>query len=210
MTAPLTLADIADVRAYERERPAFRAAVIELKRRRRVALGPVVSVVFEHRDTVRFQVQEMARAEGLVTDAAIQHELDTYNPMVPGPGWCCASVLVELTTPEEVREWLRALVGIERHLVLRLPGDAEVRGVPADRRWGHRARPDVTAAVHLVRFDVTADALVGGGPGADAEGDVGVVLASDHPAYAAATTLPAATVAELVADVAGGPVPPSP
>ena len=67
----LTLDDIADVRAYEREREAFKAKVIAMKQRRRLALGPFVSVVFENRDTIRHQIQEMARVERLVTDEEI-------------------------------------------------------------------------------------------------------------------------------------------
>ena len=82
----LTLLDIADLRAYEREREDFQARIIELKKRRRVQVGPVVTLVFESRDTVRFQVQEMARAERMLTDAQIQQELDVYNPLIPGPG----------------------------------------------------------------------------------------------------------------------------
>ena len=84
----LTLADIADVRAYERERAEFRAHVMEIKRRRRLAFGTIVTLMFENRDTMRLQVQEMARVEKLATDEEIQIEIDTYNPMIPEPGHC--------------------------------------------------------------------------------------------------------------------------
>ena len=67
MNTPLTIDDIVDQRAYEREREAFRAHVIDLKRRRRVPVGPFVTLVFENRDTIRFQIQEMARAEKIIT-----------------------------------------------------------------------------------------------------------------------------------------------
>ena len=93
MSRKLTLADIADVRAYERERDEFRAAVIELKRRRRLSFGTIITLMFENRDTMRFQIQEMARVEKLVTDDEIQDELDTYNPMIPEPGQLCATAL---------------------------------------------------------------------------------------------------------------------
>ncbi|HEX7096666.1 MAG TPA: DUF3501 family protein, partial [Acidimicrobiales bacterium] len=75
MTRKLTLDDIADFRAYERERKAFRQHVIELKQRRRVPVGPFITFVFENRDTIRFQIQEMARVEKLYSDEAILHEL---------------------------------------------------------------------------------------------------------------------------------------
>jgi hypothetical protein len=79
----LTLDDIADLRAYEREREAFREQVIALKKRRRVGVGPFVTFVFENRETIRFQIQEMARVERILTDEGIQTELDTYNPLIP-------------------------------------------------------------------------------------------------------------------------------
>ena len=126
--APLELADIADVRAYEREREDFRARIIALKRRRRVPVGPVVSLVFENRETIRFQVQEMARVEGLQTDAAVQSELDTYNTLIPEPGHLSATMFIELVSWAEMEKWLPPLVGIERSVELRLgEGDSTDR-----------------------------------------------------------------------------------
>ena len=189
----LTLADIADVRAYEREREAFRAHVIELKRRRRVHLGTVVTVVFENRDTMRFQVQEMARVERLDTDQAIQDELDVYNPLIPEPGQLCATLFLELTSEGQMREWLPKLVGIERSLVFRLPDGSEVRCEVEAAHASQLTREHVTAAVHFVdfRFD----------PHQVAAFVDGVVLAVDHPAYAEAVELSPVTVAELRTDL---------
>ena len=93
----LTLDDIADMRAYEREREQFRQRVIELKRRRRVGVGPHVTLVFENRDTIRFQIQEMARIERLYSDAQIEIELAVYNPLIPEAGHLSATLFVELT-----------------------------------------------------------------------------------------------------------------
>jgi hypothetical protein len=87
----LTLDDIADHRAYERERPTFRAQMLALRRRRRVTLGPIIAVAFESRETIRYQIQEMARAEKLMTDDDIQAELDAYNPLIPTPSRLCAT-----------------------------------------------------------------------------------------------------------------------
>src|SRR5690606_19012421 len=81
--AKLTIDDISDLRAYERERDEFRRHVIALKKRRRVHVGPFVTLVFENRDTIRFQIQEMARVERLITDEAIEQELAIYNPLIP-------------------------------------------------------------------------------------------------------------------------------
>src|SRR3954453_12803271 len=105
-TRKLTLDDITDLRAYERERAEFRADIIELKKRRRVGVGPFVTLVFENRDTVRFQVQEMARAERIADDDAIQAELDVYNPLIPQPGELVATMFIELTSKDELQEWL--------------------------------------------------------------------------------------------------------
>jgi len=194
----LTLDDIYDLRAYEHERDEIRARVIALKRRRRIALGPLVSVVFENRETVRFQVQEMVRAERMLTDAQVQAELDTYNPLIPQPGELSATVFVELTDEGLLREWLPKLVGIEHTLELRLgaPGSAAevVAGVPDAAHEEALTRSDVTATVHYVRFRLTPDQvdLFAGGPD---------FLAVAHPAYEHGTELASAEREELLRDL---------
>ena len=94
----LTVDDIIDLRAYERERDDFRRRIIELKRSRRVALGPIMSIVFENTDTMRWQVQEMARAERMLRDEQIAHEVETYNELIPDAGELSATLLLELTS----------------------------------------------------------------------------------------------------------------
>ncbi len=83
LVTELTLADVLDLRAYERVRDDYRARVIARKRNRRVGLGPFMTLVFECVDTVRFQIQEMARAEKIISDEGIQTELDIYNRLLP-------------------------------------------------------------------------------------------------------------------------------
>jgi hypothetical protein len=160
-----------------------------------VALGTIVTVLFENRDTIRFQVQEMARVERIVTDAGIQEELDVYNPMVPERFQLCATLFIELTSDEQMREWLPKLVGIERSLVVRLPGGGEVRGAPEAHHESQLTREHVTAAVHFVQFRFTPEQAAAFGDGA--------VLAIDHPAYREEAELAPATVAELRADLLG-------
>src|SRR2546423_2737755 len=116
----LTLNDIADARAYERERDVFREHVMDLKRRRRVQVGPIVTLLFESRDTIRFQIQEMARAEKLFSDEQIITELDVYNPLIPEPARSSATLFIELTSKPELEEWLPKLVGIERSVELHI------------------------------------------------------------------------------------------
>ena len=186
-----------DLRAYERARHDFRARIIDLKRRRRVAVGPFVTLVFENADTVRFQVQEMARAERMATDEAIQVELDTYNPLVPGPGELSATLFVELTSEPALREWLPRLVGIERAV--------EVVVGPPDHPWVIAARPEdahaaqltreeLTASVHYVRWqldDAQIDAFAAGP----------VAVGINHRAYAHRATLGADAHRELLGDL---------
>ena len=193
----LTIADIADARAYERERETLRAHVLELKRRRRVAVGTIVSVMFESRETMRYQVQEMARVERIFTDDGIQQELDVYNPLIPEPGQLCATVFIELTSDDQMREWLPKLVGIEGALLFRLPGLAApintVRGIVRAEHAEQLTRDHVTAAVHYVTFQFTLQQV--------AAFTDGVALEIDHPAYGEAVVLSAATVAELFGDL---------
>jgi hypothetical protein len=191
----LTLDDIADLRAYEREREAFRERIIALKRVRRVQVGPVVTLVFENRDTVRFQVQEMARAEKLLSDEQIRLELDVYNPLIPEAGQLSATLFVELTSEEQMREWLPKLVGIERAVELRM-GDRSVRCMPEEQHARQLTREEVTASVHYVRFELTPEEVVA----FEAEP---VVLAVDHPAYHEATPLSDETKASLRHDLLG-------
>ena len=193
MTAKLTLDDIADARAYERERASFLADVIALKKRRRVTVGPFVTLLFENRDTVRFQVQEMARVEKLLTDQAIQTELDTYNRLIPEPGTLSATLFVELTTEADLRRWLPELVGIERAVELRLADGSTARSVPDEEHDRMLTRSGRTASVHYVHFHVAP-------PQVSAFASGPVVLATTHPAYAHETALGEATRAELLGD----------
>ncbi len=85
-----------------------------MKKRRRIALGDLVTIVFENTDTMRFQVQEMARAERMLTDDAIADEVETYNELIPDPGELSGTLFIELTNDELLREWLPKL---RRHRV---------------------------------------------------------------------------------------------
>jgi len=191
----LTLDDIADLRAYERERDEFRDRIIALKRVRRVSVGPIVTLVFENRDTIRFQVQEMARAEKLISDEQIRAELDVYNPLIPEPGQLSATLFVELTSDAELREWLPKLVGIERSVELRI-GDRVVRCVPEEQHEQQLTREEITASVHYVRFELSPDEVAA----FDAEP---VTLAVEHPAYREAVLLSDETRASLSRDLHG-------
>lgn len=189
----LTLDDIADARAYEREREEFRAHIIDLKQRRRVAVGTFVSFVFENRDTVRFQVQEMARVEKIATDAGIQTELDVYNPLVPEPGQLCATMFIELTSDASLREWLPKLVGIERTVALTTADGRVVRPVLEAQHAGQLTRDDTTSCVHYLQWAFTPDEV--------AAAAAGLTLSIEHPAYLESAELSPSTLAELLTDL---------
>jgi hypothetical protein len=112
----LTITDITDIRAYERERETFRAEIIAMKKRRRIQLGELMTIIFENTQTMRFQIQEMARVEKLFTDEQIQHEVETYNDLIPEVGELRATLFIELTNDDLLREWLPKLPGIQRHI----------------------------------------------------------------------------------------------
>ena len=193
-TTKLTLDDIADLRAYEREREAFRAHIIDLKTRRRVHVGPFVTFVFENRDTIRFQIQEMARVEKTISDEGIETELRIYNPLVPDPGHLAATLFIELTSEDELREWLPKLVGLQHHVAIEAAGVASPASEIDEERLTRE--DEITTTVHYLRFTFTPEqqAAFADGP---------VVLRIDHPAYQAAAELGPETRASLATDLAG-------
>ena len=192
----LTLADVLDLRAYERVREEYRARLIARKRHRRVALGPIMTVVFECFDTVRFQVQEMARAEKIISDVDIQTELDIYNRLLPQPGELSATLFIELTSEGELREWLPRLVGIERQLGVRMDGQV-VPSTPEGQHAAALTRDTVTPAVHYLRFGFTEAQVAAFGDATE------VALVSTHPAYEASTVLAPEVKRELLGDLLG-------
>ena len=190
----LTVDDIVDLRAYERERDDFRSRIIALKRIRRVAIGSLISIVFENTDTMRWQVQEMARVERMLRDEQIEHEVETYNQLIPEPGQLSGTLMLELTSDAELREWLPKLVDIERHIAFTFPDGSTARGVTSEEDEERLTREDTTAAVHFLKFDLT--------PAQIAAFDTGPVrLGSDHPAYPHVTELDPEQRAALAADL---------
>ena len=189
----LTVDDIVDLRAYEREREDFRARVIALKKSRRIALGELITVVFENTDTMRFQIQEMARAEKMLRDDQIEHEVETYNELIPERGELSATMFIEITDSDALRAWLPKLPGIQRHVAFDIAG-TEVRGVEPDEERLTR-EDEITSTVHYLKF-----AFLPAQEAAFAAGPVHIVV--DHPAYEAAAVLTDEQRAALAADFA--------
>ena len=99
---------------YERQRDSYRQTIIALKRRRRITIGDKVTLVFENRETLRFQIQEMIRVERIVDPQKIQEELDVYNALLPNSGELSATLLIELTDADRMKEWLDLFMGLDR------------------------------------------------------------------------------------------------
>ncbi len=194
----LTLADITDQRAYEREREDRRHQVVAIKALRRVHLGTVMSMVFENAATMRFQVQEMARAEKMTSDAQIQTELDVYNKLIPHPGELSVTMFIECTTEEQMRFWFPRLVGVEMALEIRIgpagPDQIQIRAKPEEDHQAQLTRDDITSAVHYLRFEIGsehAEAFLAG----PAE------VVCTHPSYLESSLLSNDVRAELVGDL---------
>lgn len=160
---PLASGDLLDIAAYEAERPAFRERVIALKKCRRARVGALVTLVFENRDTVRFQIQEMMRAERIVAPERIQEELDTYNQLIPGPNELRATLLVEITEQARLREILDQFIGVDKGgTTFLVVGEERVEA----EYEGGRSKEDRISAVHYVTFPMTpaqAQAFADGG-----------------------------------------------
>jgi len=190
----LSVDDILDLRAYEKIRAEKKAAIIETKRRRRIEMGTVVTVMFESRDTMWYQIHEMLRAERVISDEGVIDELRAYNPLIPEAGQLCATIFIELTSDAAMREWLPKLVGIERSFRIRLANGREVAPVTDEQHDATLTRENVTAAVHYIRFEFGPDDLEAFGAGP-------VQLVCTHPNYLEVVELAPFTVAELASDL---------
>lgn len=175
----LSLADIADLAAYEIERPEFQARIIALKKRRRVPIGDRIMLVFENRETARFQIQEMCRVERIVKPEATQAEVDVYNTLIPDDGELSATLLVELDDAQKIRELLDRLVGVNETVFLEVDGNRiRARFDPGTYR------EDRVAAVHYLRFRLTPEAVQ-----AFKSSGREIALLIDHPNYRGRTVL---------------------
>ncbi len=188
----LTRADLMPLETYAIEREGFRARALAHKRTRRLALGDHVTLLFEDRLTVQYQVQEMLRIERIFEPGAIQAELDAYNPLVPGGRDLRATMLIEYPEAGQRRAALARLGGIEHRAF------AEVEGVHratthADEDLG-RSVGDRTAAVHFLRFAFAPAQIAALKDGA------GLAVGIDDPRMPLRIDVPAGTRTSLLRD----------
>jgi len=179
--------------AYAKQRPQFRAKVIEHKKLRTVQLGANLTLQFEDELTVRYQVQEMLRIERIFEEDGIQHELDAYNPLIPDGGNWKATMMLEYPDAEERRRRLAELKGVERKVWVEVEGAPRVWAI-ADEDL-ERENDEKTSSVHFLRFELERAARERLRAGAR------VSLGVDHPNYSARVELSPEQKSALAADL---------
>ncbi len=181
---PVRREEILDLATYERSRGEIRSAVLEAKRVRRVHVGGVLTLLFENTATMRYQIQEMVRAEKMQGEAEIRHEIETYNELLGRKGELGVTLLIEITEPGERDRKLREWLALPRHLYLLGEDGQRVRPRFDPRQVG----TDRLSSVQYLVFDVGGRAPVAAG--------------SDLPQLQAETRLTPEQRAALAADLA--------
>jgi len=193
---PITFDETLAPADYDRVRERLRPLFIHEKERRRLAVGSHLSFLFENPRTVWYQVQEMIRTERMTERGAIQHELDTYNELLPGAGTLSATMFIEYPDPAERDGALRRLLGLERHLWIVI-GDRRERAIFDTRQMNDER----ISSVQFVRFPAA-------GFGAERFLELAragqCALESDHPSLAARAAITGVIAAALAEDLASG------
>lgn len=173
----ITRASLMSLEQYHLVRPAYRAQVIDHKKKRTLHLGHHVTLLFEDETTIRYQVQEMLRIEKVFEEEGIQDELSAYNPLIPdGRNWK-ATMLIEYTDVSERQQMLAKLHGVENKVFMQVLGHEPVH--PFSDEDLERESDEKTSAVHFLRFELT-DAMI-----ASLKSGAPLSAGVDHPEYRA-------------------------
>jgi hypothetical protein len=170
------LEDIMGLPAYEKVREDSRRRIIEFKKKRRISVGDKVSIVFENRATVIFQIQEMLRAEKITDLDRIREEIEVYNGLIPESGELSATLFLEIENQSHLREELLKFLGIDESVFLEI-GDRH--SIHAKFEEGH-SKEDKISAVQYVRFPFSPEQVQ-----VFANGKEDAILLIDHPNYRA-------------------------
>lgn len=190
---PITFEETLSLADYERVRSRLRLLFIHEKERRRLHVGSHLTLLFENAQTAWYQIHEMIRAEKMTQREAIQHEIDTYNELLPAAGELAATLLIEYPEPRERDAALSRLVGLERHLWMNVGGQKI-----AARFDDRQLSSEQISAVQFVRFKldgVDAAQLLA----AAAKG--GLAVEADHPSLAARGEIGGILAASLAEDL---------
>jgi hypothetical protein len=189
----ITVDDILPLADYERVRAILRPLFIHEKERRRIAVGSHLTFIFENTETSWYQIEEMIRTEKMTDRAAIQHEIDTYNELIPAPGELVATLLIEYTDAVEREAALRRLVGLERHLWLIL-GAKKIAASFDDRQMS----TEKISAVQFVRFSLEG---VSGPQLLELARKGEAAIVADHPSLAARGAIDGLVASSLAEDL---------
>jgi len=187
----VVLDDILGLPAYEQKRDEFRRRIIDLKRIRRVAVGDKVSLVFENRDTVIFQIHEMLRAERITDLDKIREEIAVYNELIPGAGELSATLFLEIENQSHLREELLKFLGIDEAVYLKIGGTS----IHARFEEG-RSKEDKISGVQYIKFPLSSSESR-----AFTEGKEKVEIVIEHANYRAAALLAEETRKSLAEDL---------
>jgi len=160
----LTRESLLTLEAYAKARPAMRTQVLETKKLRRIFLGEHIVLIFENELLIRYQVQEMLRVEKIFEEDGIQHELESYVPLVPDGSNLKATMQIEYEDEQQRKEMLAKLKGIEGAIWVRVENFPAVSAI-ADEDM-ERENEEKTAAVHFLRFEFTPQMIAAAKAGA--------------------------------------------
>ena len=189
----LETSEILDLVEYEKVRDVRRRRVVELKKARRVAVGRYLTFVFENRDTVWFQIQEMVRAERIVDDAKIAEEVEGYNALLPQPGELSATLMIEIEEASAIKPVLDQLLAIDTRAYVKLAVGKQMIVGAFEAGHSDEGRGKLSA-VHFVRFALPPEARA-----SFATSEVALVV--EHPNERARTVLSDETKRSLVGDL---------
>ena len=187
----IVLDDILGLAAYEKIREDFRRRIIGVKEARRIAVGDKVTLVFENRDTVIFQIQEMVRAERIADLDKIREEIEVYNELIPAPGELSATLFLEITDQANLREELLKFLGVDEAVYFNVGGHS----IHAQFEAG-RSKEDKISAVQYVKFPLSEEARTALSKGEEA------AIIINHPNYQARAVVDSRTRQSLLEDLA--------
>jgi hypothetical protein len=189
----ITPEDVIPYEEYERQRDEFRSRIIALKQRRRISIGPLITMVFENRATLQFQIQEMIRVERIFDPVKVQDELNVYNALLPAPNELSATLLIEITEEAMMKQWLDRFMGLDHGEKVAIVAGGERAFGKFEGGHSHETK---ISAVHFVRFRPTASMKE-----AFADLRQPVLLAVDHGEYQAQATVPGSMREEWLSDL---------
>jgi hypothetical protein len=189
----LTRDQLMSLEQYAERRADFRQQVIDHKKHRRVGIGPHLNLYFEDRLTVQYQVQEMLRIERIFEPAAIEEELETYNPLIPDGGNLKCTAMLEYQDVEQRKAQLAQLKGIENQVWLQVEGFDPVYAIANEDL--ERSNEEKTSAVHFMRFELEPEMIDALHSGA------ALSLGVEHDLYRHQTTVTGDTRTALLADL---------